>query len=105
VLQTKCALDSVSFIVLFLKLKSISDNIFREDDQKLLALVKQFKSNHDLWAIINEYFPERDRQQLKGRLKRLTNEAAGVMIFTSNIYSKNIIDINISYILKHQISN
>ncbi|CAB3373536.1 Hypothetical predicted protein [Cloeon dipterum] len=49
-----------------------------EDDQKLLALVKQFKGSKDLWAIICEYFPERDRQQLKGRYKRLQNDCAGV---------------------------
>ncbi|XP_059473777.1 uncharacterized protein LOC132195654 [Neocloeon triangulifer] len=49
-----------------------------EDDQKLLALVKQFKGSRDQWSIVNEYFPDRDRQQLKGRHKRLLNDAAGI---------------------------
>ncbi|XP_059473779.1 uncharacterized protein LOC132195655 isoform X2 [Neocloeon triangulifer] len=49
-----------------------------EDDQKLLALAKQFKGSRDQWSIVNEYFPDRDRQQLKGRHKRLLNDAAGI---------------------------
>lgn len=82
-LQTKCSVDAVSFAFFFyLPLVNFCGN--SEDDQKLLSLTMQFAKCRDKWAIINEYFPERDRQQLKGRHKRLLNEAAGVL--TAIIY-------------------
>jgi hypothetical protein len=84
VLQTNRVMDAVSCTIIFFT--TAPGLIFygiREDDQKLMSLTIQFAKNRDKWAIINEYFPERDRQQLKGRHKRLLNEAAGVYFLLS----------------------